>query len=183
MAKKALVILAEGFEDIEAVASIDILRRAEIEVTVAGLNDTKIKGSRGILILADKKLDDAVADFDALILPGGMPGARNLGASEKVRTIVRTMNGQGKIIAAICAAPPKVLVAAGVLKNRSATCYPGMEKEFEKDTVFKDLPVVVDGNLITSRGVGTALAFALTIVEKLAGRETAERVKKAALVV
>jgi len=113
---------------------------------------------------------------------GGMPGARNLGASEKVISIVRKMNEQGKIIAAICAAPPKVLVAAGVLKNKSATCYPGMEKEFGEDTVFKDLPVVVDGNLITSRGVGTALAFALTIVEKLAGRETTERVKKSALV-
>ncbi len=182
MAKKALVILAEGFEEIEAVSPIDILRRSGIEVTVAGLHDVKVKGSRGIVIAADKQLDEAGTDFDALVLPGGMPGAVNLGASEKVKSLIAGMNAQGKVIAAICAAPVKVLAPLGVLKNRSATCYPGMEKEFGKETVFKDLPVVIDGNIITSRGVGTALAFSFALVETLAGKEAAERVKKATVV-
>lgn len=182
MAKKALIILADGFEDIEAVVPIDILRRAGIDVTVAGLKDLKVKGGRGVVVMADKRLSEARDDFDALILPGGSLGARNLAASGDVAALVKKMSDAGKVISAICAAPSTVLAPAGVLNNRSATGYPGMEKGFDKTTIYKEDDVVVDGNIITSRGVGMALPFAFAIVEKLAGAETADKVKKATLV-
>src|SRR4030042_6658581 len=103
MPKKVLAILAQGFEETEAVTAIDILRRAGIDVTIAGLNDLKVKGSRGISIIADKKLERRDTDFDACILPGGMPGAANLASSKKVQSILKILNQKGKIIAAICA--------------------------------------------------------------------------------
>jgi len=181
MSKKAIVILAEGFEEIEAAASIDILRRADIDVTVAGLNDVRVKGSHGLTVVADKKIDEAGLEFDACVLPGGMPGATNLASSEKVKTLIRTMNQKGKIIAAICASPAVVLAPAGVLKNKSATCYPGMQSNFGKDTIYKEDNVVVDGNIITSRAPATALLFALAIVEQLAGREIRDKLSKATL--
>ena len=181
MSKKAIIVLANGFEEIEAVTVIDILRRAGIDTIVAGLGNIKIKGSRGLNVIADKKLDEAGSDFDACIFPGGMPGATNLAASDKVKDLIQKMNSQGKLIAAICASPAILLAPTGILKNKSATCYPGMQDSFEKDTKFKEDSVVVDDNLITSRGPATALAFSLAIVEKLAGKETVERVKKATL--
>jgi len=181
MAKETLVILAEGFEDIEAVTPIDILRRAKIDVTVAALKDVKVTGARGVTIIADKRLDDAGADFDALILPGGSRGAENLAASAGVRSLIMAMHKKGKVIAAICAAPAVVLAPTGILNGKQATCYPGMESAFDKTTRFKADDVVVDGAIITSRGPATALAFSLAIVEKLAGREEAEKVRKATL--
>jgi len=182
MLKKAIIVLANGFEEIEAVTVIDVLRRAKIDITVAGLGDAKIKGSRGITVIADKKLDETGSGFDACIFPGGMPGATNLAASGKVKDLIQKMNSQGKFIAAICASPAILLAPTGILKNKSATCYPGMQDGFEKDTKYKEDSVVVDGNLITSRGPATALEFSLAIVENLVGKETAERVKKATLV-
>ncbi|MBF0522753.1 MAG: DJ-1/PfpI family protein [Candidatus Omnitrophica bacterium] len=179
MPKKALVILAEGFEEIEAVTPIDLLKRAGVDVTTAGVGNTKIKGARvQITVLTDKKIEDVSKDFDAVILPGGMPGASNLAASKAVNEIVQDANTNGKIIAAICAAPAVVLTPLGILKNKTATCFPGMEKQFDKTTLFKEEPVVIDGNIITSRGAGTAYAFALTIVEKLVGKDIAQKVKK-----
>lgn len=178
MAKKALIILAEGFEEIEATAPIDLLRRAEVEVTVAGLGVLKVKSARNVMIVADKTLNETQADFDALILPGGGEGAKNLAASEKVKSLIKEMNQKEKLVAAICASPAVVLMPTGILKNKSATCYPGMEKNFDSSTEFKEESVVVDGNIITSRGPGTALLFALAIVEKLCGREVSEKLKK-----
>ena len=181
MVKKAIVILADGFEEIEAITPIDVLRRAGVEVTVAGVSDIKVKGSRGLVVEADKKLDEAGMDFDACVLPGGSVGAANLAASLKVKSMIKAMNQNGKMIAAICASPNAVLAPLGILKNRSVTGYPGLTENFGKETVYKEDNVVVDGNIITSRGPATALLFALTIVQGLVGKETSEKVKKATL--
>ncbi|MBN2483929.1 MAG: DJ-1/PfpI family protein [Candidatus Omnitrophica bacterium] len=181
MSKKALIVLAEGFEEIEAVTVIDILRRAKIEVTIAGLHDTKVKAARGTVIMTDGILDLIKDEFDALILPGGMPGASNLASSGTVNDFVKAMYSTGKIVAAICAAPAVVLAPAGILKHKSATCFPGMEGQFSKDTTYKEDAVVVDANIITSRGPGTALKFALTIVEHLVGKEISEKIRQATL--
>jgi 4-methyl-5(b-hydroxyethyl)-thiazole monophosphate biosynthesis len=181
MKKKALVILADGFEDIEAVTAVDILRRAGVDVTIAGLEDVQVKGARGVIVLADIRLDEARDDFDALVLPGGMPGAANLAASESVLALIRKMDRDKKIIAAICAAPALVLGPAGVLAGRGATCYPGMEENFPKEVKQSQEAVVVDANIITSQGPATALEFALKIAERLAGKDIADSVRKATL--
>lgn len=181
MAKKALIILADGFEEIEAVTVIDILRRAGISVTVAGLSALKVKASRGVIIMAEKKLDEVAEDFDALVLPGGSTGAANLAASKEVGSLIKSMHQDNKIVAAICAAPSVVLAPLGILKGRSVTGYPGMTENFGKDTKYKEDSVVVDGNIITSRGPATALLFALVIVERLIDKATSDRIKKATL--
>lgn len=181
MPKKAIVILAEGFEEIEAVTPIDILRRAGVDVTVAGLGGVKIKGSRGLVVAADKTLDEAGMDFDACVLPGGSLGAKNLAASDKVKQLISKMHTEGKIVAAICAAPALVLAPLGILKGKAATCHPGMQTNFAKDTSYREDAVVVDGNIITSRGPATALPFALAIAEKLCGKEVSGNVRKATL--
>jgi len=183
MKKKVIVVLAEGFEEIEGVTIVDILRRAGIEVTVGGLDDLKVQGSHGIEVSADIKLDEAGLDFDACVFPGGMPGATHLALSEKVQGLIQKMNNGKKIIAAICASPALVLAPTGILKNKAATCYPDMQAHLGEDASYKTDNVVIDGNIITSRGPATALAFSLAIVEQLIGRETAEKVKKATLAV
>lgn len=183
MAKKAIVILAEGFEEIEAVTAIDILRRADIEVTVAGLNDLRVRASRGTVVMADKRLEEAGSDFDACVLPGGMPGASNLAASDKVRALLNKMTKEKRLIAAICAAPAVVLAPLGILNDKSATCFPGMEKDLSENVQFKKDSVVVDDNVITSRGPGTALAFSFAIVENLIGKEAADKIRKATLTI
>lgn len=181
MPKKTLVILAEGFEETEAITVIDILRRAKIRVTVAGVSGTKVKGSHSITVIADKKLDKAEPGYDCLVLPGGMPGAINLAASKKLKSILLEMHSKKKIVAAICAAPSVVLAPAGILANKSATGYPGMRKNFNKNIRYKHKKVVACDNIITSQGPATAMQFALAIVERLAGIQTAERIKKAVL--
>ena len=181
MAKKALVLLAEGFEDIEGITCIDILRRGGVEVTVAGLNDVLVKASRGTVVIADKKLDEVSLEFDALVLPGGLPGATNLAASVKVNALIKTMNQAGKIVAAICASPSVVLAPTGILKNKSVTGFPGMLENFDKTTAYQEKDVVVDGTIITSRGPATALNFALAILEQMEGYEVSDKVRKATL--
>lgn len=179
--KKALVLLAPGFEEIEAVTVIDILRRARIEVTVAGVTDRNVTGSHDITMVTDKILCDLSGNFDAVILPGGMPGATNLAASPLVRSVVKTMHQEKKLIAAICAAPAIVLSPLGVLKAKTATCFSGMQDHFEKDTHFSSEPVVIDGNVMTSRGPATALLFAIAIVEQLVGKDSSEQIRKATM--
>ena len=175
MTKKALVILAEGFEEIEAVTPIDLLRRAGISVTVAGLSSITVKGARGIPICADSILDSCKEDaFDALILPGGQPGTTNLASSSTVLEMVRKSAHDGRLIAAICAAP-SVLGKAGILQGKKATCYPGIEDALI-GAELQDSLVVVDGNLITSRGAGTAIAFSLQIIRYLTDFEHAAKV-------
>lgn len=179
MVKKALLILAEGFEEMEAVIPMDLLRRAGVEVTVAGLKDFVVKSARGVLISADQKLDQISGEFDVLILPGGGGGAKNLAASEKVKNLVLEMNKKKKWIAAICASPVLVLAPIGILHNKSAVCYTDMEKGFDKSTKYVREKVVVDGNIITSMGPATAVEFALTIIEKLCGQAERDQVKTA----
>ncbi len=180
MTKKALIVLAQGFEEIEAITPMNLLKRAGINVTTAGVGGTTIKGGRAqITVLADKNINEINEDFDAIILPGGMPGAANLAASKRVNEIIKEAEKKNKIIAAICASPVIVLTPLGILKNKTATCFPGMEKDFDATTQFKETPTVVDGNIITSRGAGTAFHFSIKIIETLLGANIAQKVKTA----
>ena len=182
MGKKVLVVLAEGFEEIEAITPIDILRRAELEVTVAGLSGRTVSGAHGIKFQTDTTFDEYQSLPDALILPGGMPGSRNLGESKKLAELIKKMDSQKKVVGAICAAPALALAPTGILNGKKATCYPGFEKNFSPAVNFSSERVVVDGNIITSRGPGSALEFALELVEKLAGKEKAEALGEGLLV-
>lgn len=166
--KRVLVPLAEGFEELEAVTVIDILRRAGVEVVVASLAGSPVTGSHGIRLAADTPLAALVEqDFDMIALPGGMPGAEHLRKDPRIADIARRLAANGRPVAAICAAP-MVLAAAGLLDGRRATSYPGFLAQAAKTTVT-DEAVVVDGGIITSRGPGTALDFALQLVETLEG--------------
>ena len=172
-----LVPLAEGFEEIEAVGVIDILRRADIVVVTAGLKEGLVEGSHKIKVLPDTTLDRInQMDFDGLVLPGGAPGFVNLGNDQRILDMARRMDGAGKCVAAICAAP-SVLIKAGVLQGRRATVSPSGKAQVEACADFREDRVVVDRNLVTSRAPGTALEFALKLVEQLAGREKMEQVK------
>lgn len=165
---KILVPLAEGFEEIEALAVVDILRRAGIDVVIAGTTGTMVVGAHGIRVTADKRLIDLETDsFDGIVLPGGNPGYKNLMRHETLLRIVENFGKNGKIVAAICGAP-LILAKLGLLKDKKATAYPGLEKNFDRPRADA---VVVDGNYITSRGPGTAIKFALKIVEMMLGKE------------
>ena len=181
MAKKAVILLATGFEEIEAVTVVDVLRRAGIDIISAGLDSTSITGSHGIAVAAEKKISGLKPDFDAVIIPGGMPGAMHLHNSTEVNDFIKIMNSKGALIAGICAAPSVVMAPIGLLDNKNATCYPGDQIDFGKSTKYKDKAVVVDGNIITSQGPGTSMKFAFAIVEKLIGGETVKKLKKHAL--
>ena len=182
MPKIALIILAEGFEEVEAIAVVDLLRRTGTRVIMAGLAALKVPSSRKITVEADVLLKDFTEMPDALILPGGIPGATNLAKSAEVATLVKKMNAAGKLIAAICAAPAAVLAPLGILDGKKATCYPGCESDFSKKTIHSKDPVVVDGNIITSQGPGTALEFALAIAARLVGQEMAETIREKMLI-
>lgn len=177
---KIVVPLAEGFEEIEAVAVIDLLRRAGVEVVTASLDGESVTGAHGITVKSDALLKAVdVKSLDGVVLPGGQPGTRNLLKSTPVREILIALDREDKLVAAICAAPT-VLAAAGVLNNRRAACYPGLEKELTGARPVSE-PVAEDGNIITSRGIGTALPFALALITRLCGPEKAAQVKKAVL--
>ncbi|MDA7816625.1 DJ-1/PfpI family protein [Sulfurimonas sp.] len=170
---RVLVPLASGFEEIEAVSIIDVLRRAEIEVIVASLNDPSgVKGANGITIMSDTNIDTVNVDsLDMIVLPGGVDGTYNLADDENVQRILKEMDSKGKNIGAICAAP-FALNKAGVLKH-NYTCYPSFEEQIRLDGYQGDSAMVVeDGNVMTSRGPATAICFALEIVKKLKGEET-----------
>lgn len=183
MSKRALIAVAEGVEDLECVTLIDVLRRAEIEVLVASIEERRmITCARGTRLTADAMLVDVLAqDFDLIVLPGGMPGAQHLAEFEPLAERVRQQAKAGELFAAICAAPALALQQYGVLRQRRMTCYPAFSDRLSGCT-FVDEAVVVDGNCITSQGPGTALAFALTLVEQLVGRSTRNEVAKAMLV-
>jgi 4-methyl-5(b-hydroxyethyl)-thiazole monophosphate biosynthesis len=180
---KILVPLANGFEEIEAVNVIDILRRGDVDVVTAGLKDGLVEGSHKIKMLPDTTLDKIdYRDFDGLVLPGGAPGFVNLGNDERILTMAREMDKAGKVVAAICAAP-SVLIKAGVLQGRKATVSPSGKAQVEACAKFSEERVVVDGNLVTSRSPGTALEFALKLVEILAGKEKMQMVKAQTLAI
>ena len=183
MAKNALVLLAEGFEEVEAVTPIDYLRRAGIKVTIAAIGKClAVNGAHGIQITADTSLGDLLKDgklitsaWDGVILPGGLPGADNLAASKETGAFLKGMAEACKWICAICAAPARVLSPLGLLSGRNFTCFPGEEEKVISPSSasfgahWKEDRVVVDGCFITSRGAGTAGEFACAIIEKLAG--------------
>lgn len=178
----AIVVLAEGFEEIEAITVIDVLRRAKVEVTVAGLDATRVTGARGITIEADALLIDTPDTPDAFILPGGIPGSNRLAESELVKARAIKNMTENRIVGAICAAPALALGAFGLLENRQATCYPGYEESFPESAEYLDEVVVVDNNLVTSQGVGTALYFSLALVDMLINEETADTLAEGMLV-
>jgi 4-methyl-5(b-hydroxyethyl)-thiazole monophosphate biosynthesis len=196
---KVCVLLAEGFEELEAVTILDVLRRAEIETESLSVGNQRVAGAHGIPVLADRTLKEGAGErWDAVILPGGLPGATNLQEDAQVQALVQEQNQGGRTVAAICAAPialasagvlegraicaaPIALASAGVLEGRRATCYPGFEDQLGKVERSQER-VVIDGNVITSRGPGTALDFALTLVEELKGREAADALRDAMLI-
>ncbi|MEA3489252.1 MAG: DJ-1 family glyoxalase III [Candidatus Omnitrophota bacterium] len=176
MNKKAMIVLAEGFEEIEAISPMDILRRAEVKVVVAGLGGDLITGAHGVSMKTDTVFSGEGELPDAVVFPGGLPGAENLAGSSKLKEMILKMNSRGKLIAAICASPALVLAPTGILSGKSATCYPGLEKNFSTDIKFVKEKVIRDGNVITSRGPATAFAFGVKIAEVLAGKAKAEMV-------
>lgn len=175
-----LVPLAQGCEELEAVTIIDLLRRGGIEVVTAGLNAQPVRGSRGVVLLPDTDLDTALMrDYDMVVLPGGSAGAEHLDRDPRIRALLLKMADRGRFTAAICAAPA-VLARAGLLDGKRATGYPGHLEKLKLDTVtLCDAPVVVDGKVITSRGPGTAMDFALTLIELLSGKNKRLEVERA----
>jgi 4-methyl-5(b-hydroxyethyl)-thiazole monophosphate biosynthesis len=176
--RKVLVPLAEGCEELEAVTIIDLLRRAGIEVVSAGLKPGVVKASRGVQLLPDTTLDAVLHDeFDMVVLPGGMPGAQHLKDDKRILGLLKKMAGEGKYAAAICAAP-MALAEAGLLVGKKATSYPGfLDKMALPDTQYLSDAVVKDGKVLTSRGPGTAMDFALALIEELAGKEKRDQVE------
>lgn len=171
----ALLLLADGFEEIEAVTVIDVLRRASVDVTIAALGSSPVRGSHGIAVAADTTLSEAQGQaFDAVILPGGMPGSLHLKDDPRVLELVRRQAAAGKLTAAICAAPI-ALEAAGVLAGRRATSYPGEELPSARSSEER---VVEDGPIVTSRGPGTAIDFALALAARLVGAPVARSVRE-----
>ncbi|MFW2438561.1 MAG: DJ-1 family glyoxalase III [Arenicellales bacterium] len=177
--KKVLVPLAAGFEELEAVTIIDLLRRANINVTVAGLDNGAITGSRGTRILPDETLDTSSSSgYDMIVLPGGLPGADNLNSDSRIHDLLKQMASSGRYIAAICAAP-KVLATAGLLDNKQVTSFPGALSDVIAEGMQNTgMAIAIDGNVITSRGPGTAMDFSLELIQLLAGAETRQQVEQ-----
>ncbi len=175
---KVLVPLAQGCEELEAVTITDLLTRAGIKVVTASLDKNPVQASRGMVLVADVLIDNVMDDtFDAIVLPGGLPGADHLQNDSRVQSKLKSMAAGNKIIAAICAAP-KALASAGLLDGKTITSYPGsLEQCNIRDMNYKEQSVVIDGNIITSRGPGTAMEFALVLVEQLLGKEKRNEVE------
>jgi 4-methyl-5(b-hydroxyethyl)-thiazole monophosphate biosynthesis len=177
---RALVPLAPGFEEIEAVTIVDVLRRAGIEVTLAGLQEGPLEGSRGVRVVPDRLLgEEGPEDFDVVVLPGGTGGALRLGEDERVQGLLRRFREKERLTAAICAAPT-VLQDLGFLQGARATSHPAVSDRMTGVDYVEDR-VVVDGRLVTSRAAGTAMEFALKLVEILEGRKRMEAVKRGLL--
>lgn len=188
MSAKVLVPLATGFEEIEAVTIIDVLRRAKVEVQVLAIEPGAawVEGSHGISIEVDGDLSAAPSRLesllDAIVLPGGMPGSKHLSESTALHQILREHHSSGTLIAAICAAPI-ALEAAGLLKGRNATSYPSFQAQLQSaKLVVTDQAVVEDSRIMTSQGPGTALEFSLALVARLCGAEAAQKLREGMLV-
>jgi len=176
MNTRVLIPIADGSEELEAVTLIDLLRRAGLEVVVASLDGQVVTCSRQTRLVPDCSLQDALhQDYTAVVLPGGLPGADHLAADPRLRELLQAMDRQQRIVGAICAAP-KVLKRAGVLEGRKATSFPGV-LEAEGHGPGADLPVVRDGHVMTSRGPGTAMDFALELIEALLGADKRREVE------
>lgn len=175
-----LVPLADGCEELEAVTIVDILRRAGIDVVTAGLDDQLVRASHGVRIMPDTNLDEALTrDYDMVVLPGGLPGADNLNEDPRVKELLKKMANSERFTAAICAAP-KVLANAGLLRGKKATAYPGSLDSVNHQAQLVSADAVVrDGKVITSRGPGTAMDFALALIEALTGKAKRDEVERA----
>jgi len=174
-AEKILVPLAEGFEEIELTTIVDVLRRAELDVTVASLAPGRVRGSHGIVIEPDVSLADVdTGTFTMIVLAGGQPGTRNLAADERLIELVRRLVRENRLVAAICAAP-LVLHRAGVLHGIEVTAHPSVQAQLDGAVVRTEPRVVTSGSIVTSQGAGTAMEFALSIVAMLKGRALADR--------
>jgi protein deglycase len=186
MAKTVIVLLAEGFEEVEAITPIDYLRRAGITVTIAAIGGSlSVKGARGITVNADTTLKNLLqqqksASYDAVIIPGGMPGATNIAASKEAGALITEMASTGKPVCAICASPAVVLAPLGILSGKKFTCYPGMEEKVQ-DGKWTDERVAIDGAIITSRSAGTAGVFAVAIIAQLLGQAEGDKIAQAVL--
>lgn len=191
--KKVLVFLAEGFEEIEALTPVDYLRRAGVEVVCAATasSSRNVKGAHEITVLADILLDSYLASLteetlpDAVVVPGGMPGAANIASCRSALSLIDSMVENNKIVAAICAAPALVLSKTKALIGKNWTCYPQMENEGDARKFSQNhkegLPFVCDGNLLTGRGPGAAEQFSMKLVELLCGSEISEKIKLASV--
>ena len=177
--KRVLIPLAQGCEELEAITIIDLLRRAGTEVISASLTDGPVTCSRKTVIIPDTTLDKVLDEqFDLIVLPGGLPGADHLRDDERIIKLLTKQATENKLIAAICAAP-KALAKAGLLENKKATSFTGVLTELDlKNTEISDAAIVQDGNIITSRGPGTAMDFTLTLIELLMGKEAKLKVSK-----
>lgn len=175
-----LVPLAEGFEDLEAITITDLMRRAQFDVVTAGLTPGPITGSRGTIVVPDMSLDEALQqNYDMVVLPGGQPGATNLEKDERIQSLVKQMAAEDKVTAAVCAAP-KVLAVAGLLEGKRATGFPGTLSADQFPGIdISDDAVVTDGNIVTSRGPGTAMDFTLALIEILADNDVRNQVEQA----
>jgi len=175
---KIAVYFAEGYEEIEALSVVDVLRRAAIEVVMVGIGGIRITSARGITICMDTTIDDLNhEEIDMIVLPGGMPGVSNLENNSLVVQNIKAFKKQGKWLAAICAAP-SILGKAGLLIGEKATCYPGYEKYLEQ-CEYSDEKTVISHKIITSKSAGTALEFAFVVLEVISGKLTADNIKKA----
>ena len=175
---RALVVLAEGAEEMEAIITVDVLRRAGVEVVLAGLDGAgPVTCSRKVRVVPDGALAGCSGDFDVLVLPGGAEGARRLAESPEVGRLLREREQRGALVAAICAAP-MALARHGVFAGRRTTSHPSVKEIVAAHGTLVEEPVVDDGNLVTSRGPGTAFLFALHLVERLCGAEKAREVKE-----
>jgi len=176
---RIIVFLADGFEEVEALTTVDYLRRVDIGVdTVSITQNREVRGSHDIPVIADKTIDQigSIESYDGVVIPGGMPGATNLRDNPGVIEIVKSMNMNNKLVAAICAGPI-VLKKAGVIEGKKVTSYPGFEDQLS-GSIYQQESVVRDGNIITARGPALAVDFALSIIEYFLGQEKVDELKK-----
>ncbi|MGL5756859.1 MAG: DJ-1 family glyoxalase III [Paraclostridium sp.] len=180
--KKMLVLLADGFEEVEALTVVDVLRRVNVNCDMCSIDSEYVKGAHNIEIKSDVNIDNInLNEYDGVVLPGGLPGAYNLRDSKNVEKLVKKFNNDKKIIAAICAAP-EALESFGILENKNCTSYPGFIKNKDKVNYIEDKVVVEDDNIITSRGPATAIEFGLAILKKLGYEDLYLKVKEGMLV-
>ena len=179
--KNSVIFLANGFEEIEALTVVDVLRRASLRCDMCSIEDIEVTGSHGITVKADLVISDLVEEnYNCLILPGGMPGAKNLKENKKIIELVKSFNKAGDLVAAICAAPI-VLKEADIIKDKKITSFPGVRSELVGCDYQEEI-VVQDENLVTSRGPATAIQFAIQLAENLSGKETSEKLRQDMLV-
>ncbi|EGT3615527.1 DJ-1/PfpI family protein [Clostridium perfringens] len=181
--KKVLVFLAEGFETIEALSVVDVCNRAKVTCHACSLTENRaVNSAHGTMVLCDKLISESdLETYDAIVLPGGMPGSKNLRDNEKVQSLIKKYNEENKIVAAICAAPI-ALAKAGVIEGRTVTSYPGFKEELGNVNYVEDETVVVDENIITSRGPATALVFGLEILKQLGYEKEADEIREGMLI-